>query len=390
MSTIIFATMPAVGHLNAPLKLAKSLSERGHEICYLSGLGYKDYIEEQGLRFITLGESIAAGAARFDQIALVERLMEFRFHGQPLDDQLAHIVEVLRREIANLVRTLKPDLFLIDPYIPDLALIVHQFAMPFVFLNPTLFNPLEAMALFNDAPYLANVPELVLCPAEFDFPMTVAKNKQRYYLGPEVDLQRKEEPFDWKRIDSSKPLIYCSLGTQAQFYSETKRLFQVIIDALAGMPKYQMIVATGRNVSHDDLQRVPPNVLLFNYVPQSQILEKASVLITHGGLNTIKDALLLGTPMIVFPGLYDQPQNSGRVVYHGLGLTSNMRSVTVDEVRALIERVAETDSYRERVRAFGEIFRKHDEAGISVKVVEALLGSLEKSHKKAPKAQMIS
>ena len=375
MSKIVFATVPAVGHLNAPLKLAKSLAARGHEISYLSGLGYKTYIEDQGLRFITLGESIPD--ARSHQNALLELLLEFRSRGQPLDDQLTHIVEIFRREITDLVQTLKPDLFLIDPYLPDLALIVHQLAKPFVFLNPTLFNPVAAMALVNNASYLATVPELVLCPAEFDFPETVARNKQRYYLGPEVDLQRKEEPFDWKRIDTSKRLIYCSLGSQAQFYPEAKRLFQTIIDALSGLPLYQMIVATGREVGHDDLQGIPPNVHLFSYVRQTEVLEKASLLITHGGLLTIKDAIFFGVPMIVFPCHYDQPQNSGRVVYHGLGVKGEMRS-TVAEVRALIERVDHTDSYRERVRAFGGLFRKHDEAGISVKVVEALLGSLKK------------
>lgn len=375
MSKIVFATVPAVGHLNAPLKLAKSLAARGHEISYLSGLGYKTYIEDQGLRFITLGESIPD--ARSHQNALLELLLEFRSRGQPLDDQLTHIVEIFRREITDLVQTLKPDLFLIDPYLPDLALIVHQLAKPFVFLNPTLFNPVAAMALVNNAPYLATVPELVLCPAEFDFPETVARNKQRYYLGPEVDLQRKEEPFDWKRIDTSKRLIYCSLGSQAQLYPEAKHLFQTIIDALSGLPLYQMIVATGREVGHDDLQGIPPNVHLFSYVRQTEVLEKASLLITHGGLLTIKDAIFFGVPMIVFPCHYDQPQNSGRVVYHGLGVKGEMRS-TVAEVRALIERVDHTDSYRERVRAFGELFRKHDEAGISVKVVEALLGSLKK------------
>jgi len=385
MSTIVIATLPAIGHLNPPLKLARSLASRGHEICYLSGLGYKSYIEEQGLHYVTLGESIAPQDARSAQIVLLERLLDFRFHGRPLDDQLAGFVEVFRQEITSLVQTLKPDLFLIDPHIPDIAVIVHQLAMPFVFLNPILLNPLE-MALLNDAPYLATVPELVLCPAEFDFPERVAANKQRYYLGHEVDLQRKEEPFDWKRIDRSKLLIYCSLGTQAQFYPETKRLLQVIIDALSGLPQYQMIVATGRNVSHDDLQRVPPNVLLFNYVPQLQVLEKASVLLTHGGLSTIKEAILLGVPMIVFPGLYDQPQNSGRVVYHGLGMKGDMRSTTVEEVRALIEKVVHTPSYRERVRAFGEVFRQREEAAISVKVVEVLLASIEKTHKKAQKA----
>ena len=377
MSKIIFATMPAVGHLNAPLKLAKSLAAGGHEIYYLSGFGYKTYIEDQGLRFITLGESLAVPDARSRQNALLELLLEFRSNGQLLDDQLTHIVEIFRREVTDLVQTLKPDLFLLDPYLPDLALIVHQLAIPFVFLNPTLFNPLVGMALLTDAPYLATVPEFVLCPAEFDFPDTVARNKQRYYLGPEVDLQRKEEPFDWTRIDMSKRLIYCSLGSQAQLYPEAKRLFQIIIEALSGLPQYQMIVATGREVGHDDFQGVPPNVHLFSYVPQSQVLEKASLLITHGGLLTIKDAIFFGVPMIVFPCHYDQPQNSGRVVYHGLGIKGEMRS-TVSEARALIARVDQRDSYRERVRAFAELFRKHQEAGISVKVVEALLGSLKK------------
>lgn len=380
MSTIIFATMPAIGHLNAPLKLAKSLVAREHEVFYLSGPGYKDYIAEQGLRFVTLGESIAVGDARFAQMALLERLLEFRSSGKPLDGQLARVVEVLRRELEDLIREIKPDLFLIDPYIPDIALIAHRLGMPFVFCNPTLFNPMEETALLNDAP---SVPELVFCPAEFDFPETVARHKQRHYLGPEIDLQRNEAPFDWKQIDTSKPLIYCSLGTQAQFYSGTKRIFQIIIDALSGLPQYQMIIATGRNVSHDDLQRLPPNLLLLNYVPQAQILERASIMITHGGLLTIKDAIFFGVPMIVFPGMYDQPMNSARVVYHGLGVKGDMRSTTVEEVRGLIEKVAQTCAYRERVREFGEMFRQRDKAAISVKVVEALLASLEKSHKKA-------
>ena len=65
-------------------------------------------------------------------------------------------------------------------------------------------------------------------------------------------------------------------------------------------------------------------------------------------------------------------------------------ALSEEEMRALIEKIAQTDSYRERVRAFSELFRKRDEAGISVNVIEALLGSLEKTHKKQQKAQMIS
>jgi zeaxanthin glucosyltransferase len=81
-------------------------------------------------------------------------------------------------------------------------------------------------------------------------------------------------------------------------------------------------------------------------------------------------------PMIVFPSAVDQPMNAARVAYHRLGLTGDLLTVTVDQASALIQKVAETDLYRERANHFGEIIRQYEEAQVSVMVVEAFLQRL--------------
>jgi UDP:flavonoid glycosyltransferase YjiC (YdhE family) len=381
MSTIIIAMLPELGHLNATLKLATALASRGHQVFYLGGSEYEAYMKAQGMHYISLGEGLSDAAAlsgaHFSQLDIMESLMEIRFHCRPLNERLKSVVEIFRQEIEAVVKRLRPDLFIIDPFVPDIALIAHQLGMPFVFLNTTLFNPLKESALINKSPFLAQVPELVLCPQEFDFPQAANNNKRRYYLGASVNLERREAPFAWDEIDVHKPLIYCSLGSQPEACGGAKRFFQTIIEAIAGLPHLQLILTTGAHLSPSDFHPVPSNVFLLNRAPQLQILKKAAVMITHGGLNSIKEAILFGVPFVVFPCIVDQPMNAARIVYHGLGVKGDMPSLTVEEARTLIERVAKTASFRERAASFRDLFRNLEEAAVGVKIIEALLASLK-------------
>ena len=375
MATIVIAMFPEMGHLNATLKLARALSARGHEVYYLGGSDRRAYIQKQGVQFISLDEGWEGMGGTVSQLDLMEFLLEARLHCRPLDPYFAGVIEVFRQGMEALITYLKPDLFLVDPFVPDIALIAREFGMPYAFLNTTLLNPLNGTELLNRSPELGLVPELITCLEEFDYPEVARLGRNRQYLGPGVDLLRQEEPFDWKEIDSIRPLIYCSLGSQSQNCVGAQRFFQVMIDAMTALPHLQMILATGFHFNHDDFERVPPNVLLLTHAPQLQILERATVVITHGGLNTIREALFFGVPMIVFPSFGDQPMNAGRVVHHGLGVWGNMLSVTVEQARTFIEEVVDTESFHQRAAFFRERCRQLESAGLDVKTVEALLGT---------------
>jgi UDP:flavonoid glycosyltransferase YjiC (YdhE family) len=371
MATIIIAMLPEMGHLNATLKLARTLVERGHEIFYLGGSERRAYMEKQGMRFISLDEGWDSAGSGFSQLDVMEYLLEARLHCQPLNQYFTGVIETFRDGIEGLISYLGPDFLLIDPYVPDVALIAQELEMPFAFLNTTLFSPLDGTELLESSPELGRVPQLITCLEEFDYPEVVRRSRNRHYLGPGVDLQRHEEPFDWNQIDHTIPLIYCSLGSQSHNCVGAPRFFQVVIDAMSGLPHLQMILAAGVQSNSGDFQNIPPNVLVLNHAPQLQILERADAVITHGGLNTIKEALVFGVPMIVFPSFGEQPMNAGRIVHHGLGVWGNLQSVTVEQARSFIERVVETESFRERAAFFRERCEELD--GSDVKIVEALL-----------------
>lgn len=388
MSTIVIATFPELGHLNATLKLARSLRSRGHQVYYLVGSDYEAYMQGQGLDFICLGASLSNGRKSSAQLDTMEYLLEARMQGWELNEYYTAVVRMFRQEIASLIPKLRPNLWLIDMFVPDIALVAQELGQPFVFLNTTLVSQLADTAVINSHPELAQVPELILCPSEFDFPQSTPRGKStRFYVGGSVDLHRKEDdPFDWQKLDPNKLLILCSLGSQPQSWVGAQRFFQVIIDAVSDLPDCQLIVVTGAHFFHD-FQCVPANVIVMPRVPQLQILKKADVLITHGGLNTIKEALLLGTPMIVFPSSADQPMNAARVAYHGLGLTGNMTTVTAEQARALIERVMQT-GVRERVLAFRQILQNIEAEELDVKIVETLLASVDKKSRAAVAPQV--
>jgi predicted glycosyltransferase len=373
MATIVIVMFPEMGHLNATLKLARALGARGHEIYYLGGSDRRAYIEKQGIQFLSLDEGWEGAGDTVTQQDLMEILLEARLHCRPLDQYCASVIEVFRRGLEALITYLKPDLFLIDPFVPDIALIAQELKMPMAFLNTTLFNPLHDTELLNSSPELGGVTELITCCEEFDFPEVVKRGQGRHYLGPGVDLQRQEEPFDWQQVDQTIPLIYCSLGSQSQNCEGAQRFFQVMIDAMSGLPHLQMILAAGVHFNKNDFQALPPNVLWLSYAPQLQILARANVVITHGGLNTIKEALVFGVPMVVFPSFGDQAMNAGRVVYHGLGVRGDLLKVTVEQARTLIERVVETESFRERAAFFRERCEQLERGDLGVKIVEALL-----------------
>jgi hypothetical protein len=118
-------------------------------------------------------------------------------------------------------------------------------------------------------------------------------------------------------------LVYCSLGTIAGSWPERVRPFlQTFLDALSLDPSRQGVVAIGSALRKEDL-RCPPNAVVVSEAPQIDVLRRAALFVTHGGFNSVKEAIHFGVPMLVAPLFYDQPGNAARVVHHGLGARAN-------------------------------------------------------------------
>lgn len=381
MADILLMILPEEGHLLASCKLAKELQARQHRVRYVVPRRLADFIRAKGTECLVLPEELWQTRKTLRQTTLGGS------HIEGIGAANANIWEN-RDEFARILNDLQPGLLIVDSYLPSVAFMAQGNGVPAIFLNSTLDIMISSILLrdvlppeeFQSSAVAAclSIPQLITCPREFEFNHNPT-NRALFYIEASIDLRCDEPTFKWEQVNESLPIIFCNLGSQAHLYQESKEIFQTIIEAIAARPDWQMILSVGRHFSAE-FPAVPTNVLVVNWVPQLEILKRASIMITHGGLGTVKECILFGVPMIVFPMSRNQPMSGARVVYHGLGVRGDMRHVTVESVHALMEKIEHNPSYKQRVREMGEKFRKAEEAGRGVKIIEKILSILERKN----------
>ena len=109
-----------------------------------------------------------------------------------------------------------------------------------------------------------------------------------------------------------QPLVYLSLGSLG---SGDVGLMRKLIDELADAP-YRVIVSMGPQ--HAELE-LAPNMAGAEFLPQVSLLPEVDLVVTHGGNNTVTEALHFGKPMVVLPLFWDQYDNAQRIDETGFG-----------------------------------------------------------------------
>src|SRR5215475_12379968 len=181
MARIAFIPYPETGHLNPTLKLAKSLKSRGHQVYYLGLPDFERTITAEGLNFLPLFERLCP-LGFLDQQAIARRIPNFEamlYEGRKQGDAFQP-----EEEIRQAVQIIRPDLFLVDLLLPHIALVAQGMRVSTVLLNIILFNPWETIQPLYDS--IREMPELVLCPEEFEFPR-LRGNRNCYYIEPCID-----------------------------------------------------------------------------------------------------------------------------------------------------------------------------------------------------------
>jgi UDP:flavonoid glycosyltransferase YjiC (YdhE family) len=367
MATIAFIPYPETGHVNASFKLAKTLRSRKHQVSYVGLPDFEDSILLQNSGFFRIFETLFPKGNLYEQVAdggveaFEAMLSRANLTGQSAD---------VPSELARFVRDTRPSLFIIDLLLPSFAYLVRQWDIPVILLNTNFHDPWnEATPLYQT---LLDVPELVLCPEGFDFPRA-RKRQNSFFVEASIDEGRKEVPFPWNKLLMDKQLVYCSLGSQSHLINGSGRVLRTIVDAISQRDDWQLVLATGSHLAPDDFGPVARNIVIVRVAPQLDLLRRASIMITHGGFNTVKECIFFGVPMVLFPLIRDHPAVAARVVHHGLGMRGNIRKISVNLVLSLLDQVSGDPSFRIRVQQMGQEFRELEEAGRAIEIVESVL-----------------
>jgi hypothetical protein len=206
-----------------------------------------------------------------------------------------------------------------------------------------------------------DIPEIYFYPAQFDFTPNTKKNK--FYIGPWVDIERNEAKFntgfDWGKIEVNEFLLCCCMGSQARFYdSNIDAFYKKIIEAVGQRDKYTLIMAVGDN-STIDIEKLPANVHVFNSIPQIEILKKANLMIHHGGMGSVRECVVLEVPMLVYPldPLIDQHGSAARIEYFKLGLRGNHRRDCSSTILDKIDHILHNPFIKQNICEWSHIFK---------------------------------
>jgi MGT family glycosyltransferase len=176
-------------------------------------------------------------------------------------------------------------------------------------------------------------------------------------------------------------VVYCSLGTLCQYqYGRCGDFYHKVIEAFRGRPDLTLVLVTGPFAETYDHDSLPANVHLLKAVPQLQVLPLASLMITHGGMNSMTECIYFGVPVVVYPlsGDFDQRGNAARAEHHGLGVRGNIRRDGVKQIAARVDQVLGNPAYGRRMAEMGQSVRDSGDFDNSVRYLEELMKTKDK------------
>ncbi len=193
----------------------------------------------------------------------------------------------------------------------------------------------------NQANYFSSLAQISQQTAEFDFPR---KNLPSYfhYVGPLRNSSPRPNPFPWERLDG-RPLVYASLGT---LQSRKEHIFRCFAEACQNFD-VQLVIAHLGGLSEDAVRSFPGSPLAVYYAPQTQVLKRACLTLTHAGLNTVLDSLSQGVPVVAVPITYEQPAIAARLRWSGTGLSVPLNQLNTARIHQAVRTILQSNSFKE-------------------------------------------
>jgi rhamnosyltransferase subunit B len=111
----------------------------------------------------------------------------------------------------------------------------------------------------------------------------------------------------------------------------------------------------------------------FDYLPFGELLPHVSVLVHHGGIGTLSQALAAGVPQLLMPMGHDQPDNAARLEKLGAGATVYPKNFKAATIAATLKNLAESDRVAAACRIAAVKCHEARPAEIAVQVLESVV-----------------
>lgn len=399
----------ATGHLNTMLPLGHELQQRGHRITVLSSSEAQVKVETAGFNFYNLYSSTLgqqgiqpAKPGKSINLANLRRTLQ----------KFALLAESRLQKALTIIQERGIDALLIDSSVFEGGTIADYLDLPYVtvccvlpFYQDSAIPPISTTWQYNPAwwaklrnqiayrllnrlaqptrkaiaryrqrwqlPAYTNTNDIFSKLAivtrhirEFEFPRQLPPHF--HFTGSFHDsFNRQPIPFPFEKLND-KPLIYASMGTLQNHFGF---VFRIIAESCVNLDA-QLVISLGGGLEPEAFLNLPGNPIVVKYAPQLELLQKASLNITHAGFNTALESLSYGVPMVAIPVTDDQPGVAARIVWTGTGELVKLSQLSVNKLRAEIERVLTGESYKQNAVRLQEAMRQTRGVKRAVDIIE--------------------
>jgi rhamnosyltransferase subunit B len=160
--------------------------------------------------------------------------------------------------------------------------------------------------------------------------------------GGNVPVPPEAEAF----LSAGEPPVVFTPGSVA---ATMHRYFEESVEAARRLGLRAMLVT---NHPEQLPRELPPGVQAFGYLPFSEILPRAAMLVYHGGIGTLAQTVKAGLPHLVVPNAHDQFDNAWRIEQLGLGRKIPQTRFRAPRVAEAIREILADSAVKQHCREF--------------------------------------
>ncbi len=369
---ILIASMPATGHMNAMLAIARILTTEDHEVAIYTGSAFRARVEAAGAKFFSLPPE-----ADFDLTDPFARVPELKvlppgpaWHRVAMERILVGDIPAQYEGLRRLLHSFGPDVIVGDdcffgvlPMLlgarskrPPVVLcgtsVLHwprEDGAPLGLGLPPATTPKQradyaalardyyeavdrpvglrlnkllkelgagptSMTLFHSTVGLADA-YLQLSVPRFEFPRQIPPSVHFVGTPPIIPGQAPLPPWAHE-LDGSRKVVLVTQGTVANH--NFGLLIAPTLAALAAEPDVLVVATTGGRPVDAIPVAVPSNARVASFLPFEWLLPRVDVLVTNGGYGSVNQAMSFGIPLVTAGMTEDKADVNARVAWSGV------------------------------------------------------------------------
>lgn len=361
--------------------LALSLRDDGYSLTVLCDPHSEPFFSRMDLPVIVSGPEYEVGEQIKDALKAGAGLPEFE-RMSIVDAGIEEWRASVAPSIEDVLASVRPDLLITSLFGTCIgSQMVRQSGKPWVAVNSTYYigpnppRPMERdfsqraadMFRYSVIPYLPEA-ELVLhaTDARFDYDHRGIPRNHRY-VGPLFWEAPGEVPARIK--EAGEPWMLCTLSSHKQ---DDTPIANAAMHALAHT-KHRLAVTLGMGHTPDEVQPIPANAHVAQYIPHSPLLEQAPLFISHAGHGSVMKSLWFGVPMVLVPWSRDQFGVAARAGSMEAAIVVPRDTLTVHVMAEAIDAVLHDPKYRWAAQDASARLRRERSTQIALDMISEVL-----------------